>query len=80
MPSMESPIDFTDLELKYKVEMDERLDAFVAVDNLPIVDSAKRTKLLSVIAKIFKKAGSIREDGISMPMKDDGSGTEKSLG
>lgn len=47
------------------------MDAVVIIDNVPIVDNAKRDKLLSVIRRIFKNIGNIVEpDGMYMPMED----------
>jgi hypothetical protein len=50
------------------------MDAVVIVDNVPLVDQAKRDKLLGVIKRIFKNIGNIveGEEGMFMPMGEDG--------
>lgn len=49
------------------------MDSVVIIDNLPLVDTAKRDKLLGVIKRIFKNIGNIVEEGgLYMPMGEDG--------
>ncbi|KAI0217410.1 Translation initiation factor 3 subunit b [Massospora cicadina] len=60
-------IDFSDLEAKYSLELDESFDNVIVVDGLPKVDENKYEKLLTVVKKIFKKYGTIKPEGLSMP-------------
>jgi translation initiation factor 3 subunit B len=69
LPQTEDDIDFSDIEAKYQVPFDEGFDTIIVVDNVPIVDERKVEKLLTVIKKIFKTAGEIKENGINMPME-----------
>src|SRR6266536_2375273 len=69
LPQTEDDIDFTDIEAKYQVPFEEGFDTIIVVDNVPIVDESKVEKLLTVIKKIFKNAGEIKENGIHMPME-----------
>jgi translation initiation factor 3 subunit B len=69
-------IDFSGIEAKYAINIPETFENIVVVDNVPIVDGSKDEKLLSVIKKIFKSAGSIKEKGIFMP-KDPVTGKSK---
>ncbi|RGB25416.1 eukaryotic translation initiation factor eIF2A-domain-containing protein [Rhizophagus diaphanus] len=69
LPQTEDDIDFSDIEAKYQVPFEEGFDTIIVVDNVPIVDERKVDKLLTVIKKIFKNAGEIKENGINMPME-----------
>jgi hypothetical protein len=69
-------IDFSDIQEKYTINVPETFDNVVVVDNLPIVDSSKESKLIAVVKKIFKNIGVIEDNGIYMPKGDD----EKSKG
>lgn len=43
------------------------------VDHIPVVsDAARRAKLMAVLQKQFGKFGKMRDNGIHMPMQDDG--------
>lgn len=68
----ELEIDFSDIEAKYKIEVPTKFDHVLMIDNVPIVDSKKQEKLLSVIKKIFKNIAKIQEEGIYMPTDEDG--------
>ncbi|KAI8914800.1 hypothetical protein PhCBS80983_g00802 [Powellomyces hirtus] len=61
-------IDFTDIEERYRVELPTGFDTVVVVDNVPKVGEAKKEKLLNVIKKIFKDIGTIKENGLHMPV------------
>ena len=63
-------LDFTDLEQKYEVSFEEGFDNVILVDNCPIVeDDARKQKLIAFLRKIFSSNGTIKEDGIYMPME-----------
>jgi translation initiation factor 3 subunit B len=75
-------LDFTDLEKEYEVSYEEGFDNVILVDNCPIVEEdARKQKLIAFLRKIFGTNGTIRDDGIYMPMgKDPESGKIKSKG
>lgn len=65
-------LDFTDLEKEYAVSSEEGFENVIVVDNCPEVEEdARIQKLVAFIRKIFSTNGTIREDGIYMPMKKD---------
>jgi translation initiation factor 3 subunit B len=71
LPETEADIDFSDLEKEYAVpDIEFHFDSIVVVNNVPIVDESREKRLLSVIQKIFKGCGQIRENGIHMPMEE----------
>ena len=49
----------------------------VVVDNLPTVEPSKYDKLLGVVKKIFSQIGSVRENGLWLPVDDE---TKKTKG
>jgi hypothetical protein len=62
-------LDFTDLEKEYEVSFEEGFDNVILVDNCPIVEEdARKQKLIAFLRKIFSTNGTIRQDGIYMPM------------
>lgn len=62
-------LDFTDLEKEYAVSYEEGFDNVIIVDNCPIVEEdARKQKLIAFIRRIFSTNGTIKEDGIYMPM------------
>jgi hypothetical protein len=62
-------LDFSDLEKKYEVSFEEGFDNVILVDNCPIVaDDARKQKLIAFLRRIFSTNGTIKEDGIYMPM------------
>lgn len=71
---IDAELDFTDLEEKYSVQMEEGFNNIVIIDNIPVVDESKRSKLLAVIAKLAGKAGKLKggEQALYMPMGEDG--------
>ncbi|OMJ17819.1 Eukaryotic translation initiation factor 3 subunit B [Smittium culicis] len=79
LPATEDEIDFSDLETKYSEKfLEDSLDNVVLIDNLPIVDEKKESKLVALIKKITKKLGEIKEDGIHMPKESvDGNSVSK---
>ena len=62
-------IDFTDLESKYRITLDEDFDNILIIDNLPKIDSAKEEKLMGVLRKnLFGPVNAVpREGGCLMP-------------
>jgi translation initiation factor 3 subunit B len=68
----ESQIDFTDLDDQYQVRLDEGLDAFVVVDGLPVVPEDNRAKLTKFLLRKLNSVGKVKEDGVFMPLNDDG--------
>ena len=71
-----TPLDFSDIEEKYKIQVPKNFDNLIVVDNVPVVDSTKEEKLLNVIRKIFKPVSVIKDGAIVMP-KDPKSGKSK---
>ena len=62
-------IDFSDLESKYRVTLDEDFDNILIIDNLPKIDISKEEKLISVLKKnLFAPVNAVpREGGCLMP-------------
>lgn len=62
-------IDFSDLEAKYRVTLDEDFDNILIIDNLPKIDVSKEEKLMSVLRKnLFAPVNAVpREGGCLMP-------------
>ncbi|KAF8256403.1 hypothetical protein EI94DRAFT_1823573 [Lactarius quietus] len=50
-------IDFSDIEEKYKVRLEEGFDHILVVNCVPIIDKSKRDSLLTNIAKEFTRKG-----------------------
>src|SRR5271155_2243219 len=66
----EGELDFSDLEMEYEVSFEEGFDNVILVDNCPIVeDDTRKQKLIAFLRKIFSSNGTIKEDGIYMPME-----------
>jgi hypothetical protein len=62
-------LDFSDLEEQYSVSYEEGFDNVILVDNCPIVEEdTRKQKLIAFIRKIFSTNGTIKKDGIFMPM------------
>lgn len=68
----ESQVDFTDLEDQYQVRLDEGLDAFVVIDGLPVVPEDSKAKLVKFVLRKLNSVGKVKEDGVHMPVGDDG--------
>jgi hypothetical protein len=65
-------LDFTELEQEYAVPHEDGFDTVIVVDNCPIVgEDPRKQKLILFIRRIFSTNGTIKEDGIYMPMKED---------
>ncbi|KAI3648765.1 hypothetical protein MP228_006619 [Amoeboaphelidium protococcarum] len=74
----EDEIDLSQLDKKYEsllnggdAEEAQVLDSILVVDNLPVVDEARESKLLAVLTKQFSKFGKLGAGGITMPMAED---------
>jgi hypothetical protein len=78
----EGELDFSDLEQEYEVSYEEGFDNVILVDNCPIVeDEGRKQKLITFLRRIFSTSGTIRDDGIFMPVeKDSETGKIKSKG
>ena len=57
-------------------QLDTSMKHAIIVDGLPIVEEAKRDKLLNVVRKFFSQVGTILENGLEIPSDESG----KSLG
>jgi translation initiation factor 3 subunit B len=65
-------LDFSDLEKEYEVSYEEGFDNVILVDNCPIVeDEGRKAKLVTFLRRIFSSSGTIRDDGIFMPVDRD---------
>jgi hypothetical protein len=61
--------DFTDLEAEYEVPFESGFDSVIIVDNCPVVkEDDKKGKLMNYIRRTFSAHGTIKDDGIYMPM------------
>ena len=71
----EDEIDFTDLQERYDVRMEEGLDTFVVIDGLPVVNEEQKPKLVKFLMKRLNSVGRIKdgEDSVFMPMNEKGS-------
>jgi translation initiation factor 3 subunit B len=68
-------IDYSDLEAKYRVSLDEDFDNILVIDNLPKVDSSKEEKLMNVLRKnLFVPVGAVPREGGSLMPRDPVSG------
>jgi translation initiation factor 3 subunit B len=68
----EGELDFSDLEKEYEVSYEEGFDNVILVDNCPIVeDEGRKQKLITFLRRIFSASGTIRDDGIFMPVEKD---------
>lgn len=62
-------IDFSDLERKYAVSLDEGIETFVVVDGAPKAPESKAPVLTKVLRKLFESVGTIKEGGFHMPIE-----------
>ncbi|KAF9240876.1 translation initiation factor eIF-3b [Melanogaster broomeanus] len=75
--NFDDELDFTDIEQKYHVDLDDGLDNIIVVDGVPIIDKAKLDRLLAKISKEFtRKGAAIKSDDIFVPW-DNTSGKSK---
>ncbi|KAJ1675377.1 Translation initiation factor 3 subunit b, partial [Spiromyces aspiralis] len=69
LPATVDDLDFSDLEQEFQVgSVGDAFDNFIVIDNLPIVDEAKKPRLLKLLDKLFSPMGKIKPDSIEMPM------------
>jgi translation initiation factor 3 subunit B len=68
---------YAEIEEKHAVDTQKGFENVLVVDNIPIVDEAKRQRLIDRLRQIFDKVGAgIEEERISMPW-DDAAATNK---
>ena len=71
-------IDFTDLEAKYRVTLDEDFDNILIIDNLPKIDASKEEKLMGVLKKnLFAPVNAIPREGGSLMPRDPETGMSR---
>jgi len=68
----EDEVDISDLQEKYKVQLEHGFDTFVVVDGLPKVNEEQKPKLVKFLLKKLNQVGRVREDTVEMPMGPDG--------
>lgn len=68
----EDEIDYSDLREQYEVKLDEGFDTFVVIDGLPQVPQESAERLQSFLLRKLKSAGKAKEDGVFMPMGENG--------
>ncbi|GMK57630.1 hypothetical protein CspeluHIS016_0404640 [Cutaneotrichosporon spelunceum] len=62
---------YADIEKEHGVDSQKGFDNVIVVDNVPIVDEAKKEKLIMRLCQLFQKAGApIDEDRVDMPWDD----------
>ncbi|KAI6132740.1 translation initiation factor eIF-3b [Pisolithus croceorrhizus] len=74
---IEAELDFSDIEAKYHVDLDDNLDNLIVVDGVPVIDRPKLEKLVAKISKEFTKKGApVKPENIFVPW-DDSTGRSK---
>ncbi|KIW01635.1 uncharacterized protein PV09_06822 [Verruconis gallopava] len=68
----EDEIDYSDLREQYDIKLDEGFDTFVVIDGLPRVPQENVERLKNFVLKKLRSAGKAKEDGVFMPMGDNG--------
>lgn len=68
----EDELDFSDLQEKYQVQLQQGLDTFVVVDGLPIVTEETKPKLIKFLLRKLNTVGKTREDLVYMPVGKSG--------
>ncbi|KAI0313548.1 translation initiation factor eIF-3b [Amylostereum chailletii] len=64
-------IDYSDIEEKYQVRLQEGFDNIIVVDGVPVIDKSKLDRLLSKVTKEFtRKGAAIKVDDIAVPWND----------
>ncbi|KAF9229402.1 translation initiation factor eIF-3b [Gyrodon lividus] len=75
--TFDDELDFTDIEAKYHVDLDDGLDNVIVADGIPVIDKSKLEKLLAKISKEFTRKGvAIKPEDIFVPW-DNASGKSK---
>lgn len=65
-------LDFSDLQEKYQVQLEEGLNTFVVVDGLPKVTEDTKPKLIKFLLRKLNTVGKTREDLVYMPVGENG--------
>lgn len=68
----EDELDFTDLQEKFQVQLQQGLDTFVVVDGLPKVTEETKPKLVKFLLRKLNSVGKTGEDRIFMPIGEGG--------
>lgn len=68
----EDDLDFSDLQEKFQVQMQQGLDTFVVVDGLPKVTEETKPKLIKFLLRKLNTAGRTDESRIYMPVGEKG--------
>jgi translation initiation factor 3 subunit B len=68
----EEELDFSDLQEKYQVQLQQGLDTFVVVDGLPPVNEERKGKLIKFLLRKLNSVGRTSEDRIYMPIGESG--------
>jgi translation initiation factor 3 subunit B len=68
----EDEIDYSDLQEQYSVQLDEGFDTFVVIDGLPQVPAESVERLRNFLLKKLRSAGKAKEDGVFMPLGENG--------
>ncbi|KAG8932068.1 Translation initiation factor 3 subunit b [Tulasnella sp. 419] len=70
-------IDYSDIEAKYEIPYEDGFDSVLVIDNIPIVDAAKKDRLVTAIHKRFAQKGCpVKEGGLHVCW-DDSAGKSK---
>ncbi|KAF7967182.1 hypothetical protein HWV62_35608 [Athelia sp. TMB] len=68
---IDDEIDYSDIEAKYQVHLDEDFDNTLVVDGVPVIDKSKLERLLAKITKEFARKGApIKQEDIFVPWDD----------
>lgn len=68
----EDELDFSDLQEKYQVQLQQGLDTFVVVDGLPKVTEETKPKLIKFLLRKLNSVGTTAEDRVYMPVAEGG--------
>jgi translation initiation factor 3 subunit B len=68
----EDELDFSDLQEKYQVQLQQGLDTFVVVDGLPKVTEETKPKLIKFLLRKLNSVGTTAEDRVYMPVAESG--------
>lgn len=64
----ELDIDYSDIEERYRVRLQDSFDNLIVVDGAPVVEESRREKLIKAITSTFNKKGiPLGEGKIEMP-------------
>jgi translation initiation factor 3 subunit B len=68
----EDELDFSDLQEKYHVQMQQGLDTFIVADGLPKVTAEQKPKLIRFLLRKLNDVGRTRDDLVHMPVGENG--------